>query len=120
MLSSNELTSKISGIFQDIHTTATQIEEVRIIIKGRLTAFGPNSLLNSLPENEHNKLAKWLSTIDFQHFLSDNIDKHVKGSGTWIVNTQKVTDWLAGKSQFLWCCGNRKCCNTMIPSFPVT
>jgi len=78
------------------------------ILEGGLILFNLHNLFNFLLENECNDIANQLSNIDFRSFLSDNIDKRVKGTGTWVLNSQKMTDWLSGKFQLLWCSGNRK------------
>jgi len=89
--------------------TAKQMGKAVALLEGKLTTFNLRSLFSPPLENERDNIAKWLSHIDFDLFLSENISKRAKGSGTWVLNSQRLTDWLFGNFRLLWCSGNRKC-----------
>ena len=89
--------------------TANQMGKAVAILESKKINFNLRSLFSHPLGNEQDNIAKWLSHINFDIFLSENISKRAKGSGTWVLNSQRLMDWRSGKFQLLWGSGNRKC-----------
>ena len=57
---------------------------------------------------EFEKIADWLSPLNF---LTTQVDVHSKrqeGTGQWLLESQVFKDWLCGTQETLWCPGIRE------------
>lgn len=54
---------------------------------------------------EHNKVADWLTPIDYAVQHNDVITQRQEGTGLWFLESPKFTDWLNGAKRTLFCPG---------------
>lgn len=64
-----------------------------------------NSLQNNQDNQKHQIILDWLSSSDFPAQQSDFTSRRQNGTGEWLVNSPKFTDWLHMANQILYCPG---------------
>ncbi|KIJ40460.1 hypothetical protein M422DRAFT_32279 [Sphaerobolus stellatus SS14] len=68
----------------------------------------------SITEQERHDLATWLSPVNVDETLIDNLDGHSEGTADWIFKTSQMKAWMTGELRFLWCQGPPGVGKTMI------
>jgi hypothetical protein len=62
--------------------------------------------LQSSLDDEGQAIASWLSPLNFQASQYEFIQKRIKGTGEWFLESQEFKDWRDGTSEMLWCPGD--------------
>jgi hypothetical protein len=60
------------------------------------------------PENESQKIATWLSPLNFWATQGDTLERRQPGTGEWIFKEPAFKAWLDGSERVLWCPGLRR------------
>ena len=68
---------------------------------------------------EHDAILNWLTPIDYAPQQSDFIGRRQKGTGQWLLESDKFQDWLSKGEQGLFCSGIPGAGKTMITSIVV-
>jgi hypothetical protein len=64
--------------------------------------------LQSSSDDEHQAIASWLCSLNFQASQNEFIQRRKKGTGGWLLESQEFKDWRDGTSEMLWCPGDGK------------
>jgi len=68
----------------------------------------PDLIYNSSLDDEHQTIASWLCSLNFQASQNEFIQRRKKGTGGWLLESQEFEDWRDGTSEMLWCPGGGK------------
>ncbi|KIJ40451.1 hypothetical protein M422DRAFT_256700 [Sphaerobolus stellatus SS14] len=69
---------------------------------------------SSITDQERHDLATWLSPVNVDETLIDNLDGYSEGTAGWIFKTFQMKAWMTGELCFLWCQGPPGVGKTMI------
>lgn len=59
-------------------------------------------------------IIEWLSSANFRSVQSDTVQKHVAGTGTWLLEDDGFKNWTEGKIKVFWITGMRECYKSML------
>jgi len=65
-------------------------------------------LQSSKLDDERQRIASWLSSLNFKAVQNEYIQKRENGTGEWLLESPEFKDWRDGTSETLWCPGDGK------------
>ncbi|KID97502.1 ankyrin repeat protein, partial [Metarhizium majus ARSEF 297] len=61
--------------------------------------------VTNLDRQEHFQVLEWITPLSFGPQQSDNLQKRQKGTGQWLLDSDKFQQWINGSKQTLFCPG---------------
>jgi NACHT domain len=97
------------------------------LIRGSNISFAVKASINRLHERqddreryeEHKAILDWLTPIDYAPQQNDFIARRQKGTGQWLIESEKFQEWLNKSGQTLFCAGIPGVGKTMITAIVV-
>ncbi|KIJ50435.1 hypothetical protein M422DRAFT_245706 [Sphaerobolus stellatus SS14] len=86
------LRSQVMGIEDGVQTTSASVQTASADIM---------HIKSSLDAQKLEKLASWLSDLEYAKALADNLDVHTVGTSNWIFNTPELDNWRNGNQAYL-------------------
>jgi len=88
------------------------IESLVDMLKGKPVLPGPAALIvdqrSKSQDEEHARIIKWLSDLNFWAKQDDTFQRHQEGTCKWFLNDPTFQNWVEGpESSVLWCPGDR-------------
>ena len=102
-----------NGTFNNVGRDQYNIQNNFPVVPGAMTDLSLYSthLQHADPlrllDNELQKLAKWISPLDFSEQQDAAHEKRTEGTGTWLLRSPGFNGWVDGEAKILWCPGKR-------------
>lgn len=65
------------------------------------------NLHRNLLDDPSEKIARWISPLNFSEQQDAAFGKRAKSTGTWFLESSEFKDWIDGEHKVLWCPGKR-------------